>query len=381
MGEGIYSHFMGFVYSPLVAAMFAPATWFPTAVGGLLWRFCNIGAFAIGLAMLLSRGALRRLDDRQRGIVWLLAIPLMLGNVDTAQANPMVIGLVMIAFAAAYPGHWLCSAAAVAFAVHLKIYQVAAALVLCVVAPRKMIVRFAIVLLLATAATFLLQKPSYVLEQYATWISTRFADNRMEYPDKCVTVDISYLLCHVARIPLDRTGYRILELLGGAAIGVFCAWSTRRNWPRYRVILSAFLLVSLWMVLLGPATEGYTYALLAPCACLCAVVAFQRNCPVWMRGFGITSYVLLLLAVARPSFAPHFLNPFVLSLQPVGALLDLVFVIGWIATDSLWAAPNLPDALFPSGRSASRRVNGSRVSASEGAVAFRTKSRLWFGNS
>jgi hypothetical protein len=36
--QTLYTYTRGFVYSPLVAALFAPLSWFPPWLGGILWR-------------------------------------------------------------------------------------------------------------------------------------------------------------------------------------------------------------------------------------------------------------------------------------------------------------------------------------------------------
>ena len=39
--EDVYSHWMGFVYSPIVAAFFAASTYVPFVVGNILWQLLN----------------------------------------------------------------------------------------------------------------------------------------------------------------------------------------------------------------------------------------------------------------------------------------------------------------------------------------------------
>src|SRR5438270_4140573 len=40
-GENIYSQWMGFVYSPVVAVFFAPFACIPAPFGNILWRLLN----------------------------------------------------------------------------------------------------------------------------------------------------------------------------------------------------------------------------------------------------------------------------------------------------------------------------------------------------
>src|SRR6478736_8417586 len=43
--QPLYSYTRGFVYSPLVAAFFAPFAWLPIALGSVLWRLLNAALF------------------------------------------------------------------------------------------------------------------------------------------------------------------------------------------------------------------------------------------------------------------------------------------------------------------------------------------------
>jgi len=328
--EPLYQAWKGFVYSPLVAAFFSIFTWTGEGLGNLLWRFLNGGILAWGLLSLFTKGPFDSMDRRRWGMVFLLVLPLVLGNIDTAQANPLVIGLTMLAVSAASARHWIWSALAIGLATHLKIYPLAVGLLLCVVAPRKMPVRLALVLLALTLLPFLLQKPAYVSAQYQSWISTRMADDRLSWGPDDVPVDGAYVLSRVMHIPVSRTVFRIAEVVGGALIAVFCAWMAARRWSMRRMLANLFLLASLWMLLLGPATEPLTYAMLGPCASLCAVESLERKTPLWLRSLAWGGYLLLFEAVAKASFAPHLRNVYFRAVQPIGAMVLLAFTVGWI---------------------------------------------------
>ena len=329
-GEMIYSTWKGFVYSPLTAAFFSLFTWIPVGVGNLLWRYLNGGVFVWGLWRMLATGPFSSIDPRRRGIVLLLVLPLALGNIDTAQANSLVIGLMMLSVSAAAVGAWTLAALGIAVATHFKIYPIALGMVLCVVRPREMTLRLVLSLVALTALSFVLQSPSYVAGQYQAWIDTRLGDNRLNWSLGDATLDITYLIARVGHIPVTRTVYRGMEMAGGGVIAFLCLFAVVRQWPWRRLLGQTFLLVSVWMVLLGPATEGFTYIMLAPCACLCAVRAFAPKTPAWARAFGAGGYLFLLAAAARASLAPGLRGVYAKALQPVGGLLILVFIVAWM---------------------------------------------------
>src|SRR6202049_3593831 len=43
--QPLYTYTRGFVYSPLVAAFFAPFSWLPISLGSVLWRLLNAAMF------------------------------------------------------------------------------------------------------------------------------------------------------------------------------------------------------------------------------------------------------------------------------------------------------------------------------------------------
>src|SRR5215469_16018798 len=134
-GEDLYANWRGFVYSPMVAAFFAPFAYLPASVGIALWQLLNVAAALGGLAALLqtiSPGDVRK----HVGIVCLLLLPSALGNLDIGHSNPLTIGLLMLAVAAVGVQRWNCAALCVAMAASLKIYPLAIGLLICVIAPR-----------------------------------------------------------------------------------------------------------------------------------------------------------------------------------------------------------------------------------------------------
>lgn len=328
--EPLYQAWKGFVYGPLIAAFFSLFTAVSEALGNVLWRFLNAGVLLWGLLTLFTKGPFGFIDRRRWGVVFVLVLPLVLGNLDNAQANPMVIGLIMLGVSAACAGQWTWSAVAIGLATHLKIYPIAVGMLLCVVAPRKMPVRFALVLLALTLLPFALQRPDYVSAQYLSWVHTRAGDDRLAWGVEDAPLDAAYLLTRLAHIPVSLTAFRIAEVLGGGLLAVFCAWMAARQWAMRQMLANVFVLACIWMLLLGPATESFTYALLAPCAALCALQTLEFKTPRWLRGLAWAPYLLLLAVAAKNSLAPHFRSVSIRAMQPVSALVLLAFAVGWI---------------------------------------------------
>jgi hypothetical protein len=94
--------------------------------------------------------------------------------------------------------------------------------------------------------------------------------------------------------------------------------------------------VCIWMTLCGPATELQTYVLLAPAVVLTLVDAFLCPRPVWLRIGLLVVYLLMVLAVARISFLPKQKALWILTIQPVAALVFLVYCLFWFVRGSPW---------------------------------------------
>ncbi|HEX4200234.1 MAG TPA: glycosyltransferase 87 family protein, partial [Chthoniobacterales bacterium] len=108
--QHLYGDWRGFVYSPIAAVLFAPLGSLPSGWGNLCWTWLNAGLFLLGVAAVLASGIYPGIKPRHRGIVFLLIVPLVLGNLDTGQANPTVIGLLLLAIAAVPADRWSLAA-------------------------------------------------------------------------------------------------------------------------------------------------------------------------------------------------------------------------------------------------------------------------------
>ncbi len=335
-GENIYSHWMGFVYSPVVAAFFAPFAYMPSPLANILWRILNAAFLLGGLAAILKTNLFPGIKQSNFGILYILLMPLAVGNIDISQANPLVEGLLLLAIAAVYAERWNSAAFCVAIATCFKIYPIAVGLLICLIAPKRFSWRMLIALLLLLVIPFLFQHWSYVSNQYNAWIATRASDDRRQWPIDNLPLDLWFLIHWVGDLPIPPKIYSLLQLGTAGALAFFCAVQTWRGWAKNRVLIGLFCLVSTWMTLCGPATESYTYLILAPAVILALVQAFDADQPAELRALVSAAFILQLLAATRASFLPHFKPSWALSIQPVSALVFLVYTLLWLFNNSLW---------------------------------------------
>jgi len=319
--QPLYTNWRGFVYPPVVGWFFSLLAHLPLALAAVSWHALAAGVFLLGLVALLRSGVFHRIPPEARGIVAIAVLPLSIGNMDNAQANPLVAGLMMLSVAATQSGAWTLAAVAIGIAATFKIYPVALALLLILVRPRQLSWRILLVLGLLAAQPYLVQNPQYVSGQYHAWLASRLADDRFHYPMKDAPLDLWYLLVRICALPLSERLYTATQCLAGAALAVLVLVRIHRKVATQDILASLYLLVSVWMLLLGPATENQTYIILAPAACLLTVEAFSRPGLPLVRVFAATGFSLLILAVARNSLMPHLKSPGFMAIQPVGALL------------------------------------------------------------
>jgi hypothetical protein len=328
--QHLYGDWRGFVYSPIAAVFFAPFGNLPPGWGNLCWTWLNAGLFLLGVAAILGSGIYPAIKPRHRGIVFLLIVPLVLGNLDTGQANPTVIGLLLLAVAAVSAKRWSLAALCVAIATYFKIYPLAVGLILFLIAPRKFGWRLLLALLVLGILPFLFQHWSYVSQQYHEWVATRSADDRRLYPLKDVPLDLWFLLVRFGHLPIPGFIYTGFQMLSGGAIALFCLVGVRRRWPNERLLTGLLVFVSIWMTLCGPATELQTYVLLAPAVVLVLTDTFLSARALWLRIGMLSVYLLLVLAVARTSFLPSLKSLWVLTIQPIAAVIFLALCVLWL---------------------------------------------------
>jgi hypothetical protein len=332
--QPLYSYTRGFVYSPLVAAFFAPFSWLPNSLGSVLWRLLNAALFVGAIFWWLRSEISSRIPKSSYWLVFLLILPLSLGNFNNGQVNPMIIGLLMVAILAAYEERWTVAAFAVGFSTYLKIYPLSVGLLLVLLYPRQLGWRLGLALILMGAVSFILQRPAYVLEQYQRWFSTRAADDRRMNMD-IAPRDFAMIL-RMLHIHLSAHMVLVLQLLAGAGAATLCVMGRLRKWSEKRLLTCVFSTGTCWMLLFGPATEDATYAMIAPVLVFALVQALYQNTLSWMRILVCASFALLLVGLILNAFFSLKKTPTLMSVQPFGALLFAGYSIFWVFLSSLW---------------------------------------------
>jgi hypothetical protein len=332
-----------FRYSPSVALLLAPPAALPGKWGDLCWRLLNAAALLGGLFALARAIVPATLTRRQTAALLALMLPAGIGHLSNGQCNALVIGLVLLAFAAAAARRWNLAAAALAVASLFKLYPVAAGLLLALLYPRRFGPRFLAALILGAALPFAFADPDYVLRQYDLWFRYALTEDRSGWVLDGTNVDF-HLLYRVWLGPMSLTTYRAAEVAAGVAFAGLCLAARRSGRPERRRLTLALGLACVWMTVLGPATESPTYLLLAPCVAWGVLAGWAEPARPVVRLLMLASYALFLSVQVAGLSGTLFYAYRTLGPQPLAGLLYLVALL-WHEWTWRPAAPALAPAV------------------------------------
>jgi hypothetical protein len=298
-----------FRYSPLVAVLLVPFSYLPESLGGVLWRLLNAAVLLGGFAAWLRTAAPRQTTPREQAVLYLLLLPLSLSSLNNGQPNPLVIGLLFLGAAAIGRGRWTAAAVLVMLAMALKVYPIAVGLLLVAAFPSRFGPRLLLAALAGLALPFCFQHAEYVQSQFGLWFHKLGGDDRKGWPPHMAYRDL-WLLLRVIGVEITPVAYTCVQVLTALGAALLCLALRRRGADRAQVLLAVLALGSCWMTLLGPATEGATYVMLAPVLAWAVLVARRapwehwgisppgrRAWPVGVRWLPAAAWWLLLAAV------------------------------------------------------------------------------------
>jgi hypothetical protein len=304
-----------FRYSPLVAVLLVPFSYLPESAGAVAWRLLNGSVLLGGFAWWLRAAVPRRPTPREQAVLFLLILPLSLGSLNNGQPNPLVIGLILMALAAASGARWSAAAVFMTLSIALKVYPIAVALLLVAAYPRRFGHRLLLVILAGLALPYCFQRWAYVHSQYELWFQRLGADDRKSWPPHMAYRDL-WLLLRVTGIEISPWTYTGLQVLAAAGAALVCLAARMRRWSRPNVLLVVLVTGSCWMTLVGPATESCTYVILAPVLAWAALEASRapwegwgisppgrENWPTYIRWVPTVSWWLFLLTVLAGLFS------------------------------------------------------------------------------
>jgi hypothetical protein len=311
-------------YPPGIAPAFVPFTWLPEKAPGLIWRGLGAAVFLAGLAAWVRHGLPRPLTRGEAGAVFGLTVPLALSSLNNGQTNLAIAGLLLLGATAAARERWRAAGLWLALGGVVKLFPLAAGLLLAAAFPRRLLPWLAGFVALLLAAPFLLHDPGYVAGQYRSFVSFLGLDDRSLGPLDRAPRDL-FLVLRVWFAPPPAAAYQAVQLGAAAAMAGLVVFAARRTRdPRFTSALALHLGCA-WMTVLGPASEAHTYTILGPTAAAAVVLGFagRSRAALWLAVLG---YGLLVAPVFRDMF-PAGWKFQVLGPHPIGGLLVLAAVV------------------------------------------------------
>jgi alpha-1,2-mannosyltransferase len=299
----------GFRYSPTFAILMAPFAVLPDYLGGVAWRLVSAGALLASLFWLARRVLPIKLTADQFAWLLLLSLPLSLQSVNNGQANVLVIACMIASVAAVNTQRWNFASLLITLAFICKVYPLALGMLLMVLYPRQLLLRIPLGIAASLLAPFLCQDPQYVVDQYGKWFALLRADDRSWIPLDQTYRDFWLLVrLYVPNLTLEqrsifRAVYMVVQVLAGAGIAAMCWRRQRAGWSAKPLLTATLGLAVAWMMLLGPATESSSFALLAPSLAWSVVHAMQTPSRSARRGLLWISCVLFTAAVLLGGFS------------------------------------------------------------------------------
>jgi glycosyl transferase family 87 len=316
-----------FLYSPLVAALYSPFALISQNLSEVLWRL--LLGLAVPLALWFNARNLFGFSERNLSRLFLLILPLVLSSLNHGQANIIVLVLFLISAGAASQSRWWTCAFCASFAVYWKIYPIAFALLLVIVLPKDLTVRMLLTLIGLFGASLLLQKPSYVLREYASWFGSLESDRRRTLGYYGRWRD-AYLLLRLTGIPISIIWWRIVQASAAIIAAGICLLGTIRHWPRATLIFGAMSLAIVWMLLFGPATEAATYVLIAVPAAYLMIFGWSNTSHPALRITSVITYLGFVSADILNSWVRYKGNVYLVhAIQPCFALCFCAALFFW----------------------------------------------------
>ena len=306
---------------PLIAAGFAPLTYLPAKVAGVVVRLVSVSLFLWGLIQ-VRRNLLTELSPSQAGWLFLLATVLVIPSFNNGQINLLIAAGALHGVAAASQMKWWQAALWLSFAGWIKLYPFAIGLLMTLALPWRFGARFLLCAVAGFVLPFVLKDFDYVWEQYGNYVRYLGDDDRTYAPLSRVPRDWTALPRSVFDSVPTPTVTKVVSLTVALLFAALVYFRSRIK--RAESLLLALCLSGIWMTAFGPATEMNTYSLLAAIAPIIVVTCSPRS--RWQIALAWFGYGLLAITVLRGMF-PDDWTFNVLGPQALGTLLLLIVTL------------------------------------------------------
>ncbi len=325
-GEDMYERCdVGYVildyrYSPAFAVGMVPLAALPARVGALAFSWLNLAGFYFALRALVRHVLPGRWTPQQQAVFLILVLPASARMFWAVQSNPLVLALVVFGAVAVSNGRWWPAAVLLALAVHIKIWPIAAALLLVACRPRQLAVRLAASVAAVGAVPFLTKPFSVVCFQYHAWYAALMG--RMQIRNICHD---AWTVWELTPAPISPQGYVVLQWSAALLVLALVLWQHRRGASIARLLTFVLALWAAWQLVVGPGTERNTFGIIAPFTSWGLLTALEEK-----RGRLWMATAFLLTVVLANGNVERILEPWlpaVLAAHPLGVLMFAVWTV------------------------------------------------------
>ncbi|MGA8890815.1 MAG: glycosyltransferase family 87 protein [Anaeromyxobacteraceae bacterium] len=299
-------HFDNFLYSPTFAVLMAPFSVLPVAPSLVLWNLANAAVMVAGIRSVPG------LDGRARSLfAWFLLLEFV-GAAQNSQTNPAIVGLLLLAFAAAERRRASAAGLLLALAGYVKIFPLAAGLVFLLYPWRLRLVLSTAAWVLALALLpLLVVSPAALLWQYGNWIHLHTTSTHAAG----LGMSVAQLLHAWFGVDPPRV---LLLGVAGIATALPLLRPARFGDPAFRAAFLGALLM--WMIAFNHLTESPTFVIAM--AGIALWYFGQASTPLHR---GLLWAALLLVSVTYsdlvpPGFRNRFLHPYGVKVLPVAVI-------------------------------------------------------------
>jgi hypothetical protein len=266
-------------YSPTFAVLFTPFALLPDWLGASLWGILLVGATFFGMRLMARELLPGQWSARREA--WFLELTLFgsLAGIWSEQSNSLILALAIFAAVAIKYERWWMASVLLGLPVFIKIWPLAAVLLMMACWPKQLTWRFAIVFAAFAALPFLTKPHNTVIDQHREWYVSLNQQALGRWP----SFRDAWTIWENLRPPVPRRAYQALQVLSSFPVLLWCLWQRQRLKRGAKALFAGHLLTlvisiwACWQLLFGPGTELLTYGLIAPSAAWAVLVSFSEQ--------------------------------------------------------------------------------------------------------
>jgi hypothetical protein len=309
-------------YGPSFAMILGPIAWLPYTMGAVIWAVLNIGVAYWAIVSLLRRVLPGGESPLARYLVLAISVFPCVHCLYACQTNLLIFSLVAFAAIAILDQRWWLAAFLLSIPVHIKVWPLAAGLLLMAFWPRRLAWRLPIALMAMAALPLVVKSPAWVWEQYVQWYRHLVGPAQIRH-----TYRDAWTIWELISSPVNPRSYALFQLVSAAGILGLCLWRSRHA-SSERAVLLVLVSWTTWQLLCGPGTERNTFALIAPLTSWAVVIAFIEARARWWMGLAF------LLTVLSAVGGVEDLSSWLKAMHPVGVAMFFVWFAVYYCKES-----------------------------------------------